>query len=167
MKSLCWSKQQYTKMEPQTKKNLWKYFYSIKQSVLYTARQYYSKKYHYCSESIYERGSRNGYCLLWNKTDNRRGFNKIYLAINIYLNELNKKRFPNNISLLCNSCSGHTWNRAFISTIAFFLKSAVFISSNKVIFLLPGQLILSKLNDLLQNGQLQLSGRCIEFSKFR
>lgn len=99
---------------------------------------FYSRKYSYYNESVYENGTRNGYCFLWGETDGKRGCNEIATVLFQYLARVDQRGTCSSISLYCDSCAGQNRNRAVLSALKFFLETAVFIKKIKITYLLPG-----------------------------
>lgn len=99
---------------------------------------YYSRKYAYYNESIYESGTRNGYCYVWGEGQGKRGCNEIVTVLFKYLNMLDQKGTHAVVNLYSDSCAGQNRNRAMISMLIYFLKTAKTITEIKVTYLLPG-----------------------------
>lgn len=99
---------------------------------------FYSRKYAYYNESIYESGTRNGYCFLWGESDGKRGCNEVSTIIFQYLKLVNERKTHSSISLYCDSCAGQNRNKAILATISYFLESSNFIRIIKITYLLPG-----------------------------
>lgn len=99
---------------------------------------FYSRKYAYYNESIYENGTRNGYCFLWGETDGKRGCNEICTIIFQYLKIIDERKTHTTISLYCDSCAGQNRNRSMLATIFYFLKESTFVTNIKITYLLPG-----------------------------
>lgn len=99
---------------------------------------YYSRKYAYYNESIYESGTREGYCYLWGECDGKRGCNEIVTVLFKYLIMVDQRGTNAEINLYSDSCAGQNRNRAMISMIIHFLKTAITITQIKVTYLLPG-----------------------------
>lgn len=99
---------------------------------------FYSRKYAYYNESIYESGTRSGFCFLWGECDGRRGCNEICSVLLKYLTLVDKRKQYSTVSLFCDSCAGQNRNRAVFTVIPFFLKTSIFIKKVNITFLLPG-----------------------------
>ncbi|XP_022835000.1 uncharacterized protein LOC111362540 [Spodoptera litura] len=99
---------------------------------------YYSRKYAYYNESIYESGTRNGYCYVWGESQGKRGCNEIVTVLFNYLNMLDQKGTHTIVNLYSDSCAGQNRNRAMISMLIYFLKTAKNITQIKITYLLPG-----------------------------
>ncbi|CAG9793858.1 unnamed protein product [Diatraea saccharalis] len=99
---------------------------------------YYSRKYAYYNESIYESGTREGYCYLWGERDGKRGCNEIVTVLFKYLIMVDQRGTHTEINLYSDSCAGQNRNRAMISMLIHFLKTAITITRIKVTYLLPG-----------------------------
>uniref|UniRef100_A0A6P7FS28 Uncharacterized protein LOC114333425 n=1 Tax=Diabrotica virgifera virgifera TaxID=50390 RepID=A0A6P7FS28_DIAVI len=98
---------------------------------------YYSRKYSFYNESIYETPSQNGYCFLWGESDGNRGCNEICTIIYTYLKML-EERAIRHVILYCDSCAGQNKNRAMLVMIHSFLQNSRNIETIKIVFLLPG-----------------------------
>lgn len=99
---------------------------------------YYSRKYAFYNESIYESGTRVGYCYLWGECQGKRGSNEIVTILFKYLTLIDSKGTHSVINLYADSCTGQNRNRAMISMIFHFLKTTTTITSIKITYLLPG-----------------------------
>lgn len=99
---------------------------------------YYSRKYAFYNESIYESGTRAGYCYVWGECQGKRGCNEIVTVLFKYLNMLDQRGTKTVINLYADSCAGQNRNRAMIAMIIKFLKTTTTISEIKVTYLLPG-----------------------------
>lgn len=99
---------------------------------------YYSRKYAFYNESIYESGTRNGYCYVWGECQGKRGCNEIATIVFKYLTMLDSQGTHRVIYLYADSCAGQNRNRAMLSMIFHFLKTAITITAIKVTYLLPG-----------------------------
>lgn len=99
---------------------------------------FYSRKYAYYNESIYESGTKAGYCYLWGESQGKRGCNEIVTVIYKYLTMLDNAGNHRVIHLYADSCAGQNRNRAMISMLYYFLKIAIMINNIKVTYLLPG-----------------------------
>lgn len=99
---------------------------------------YYSRKYAFYNESIYESGTRAGYCYVWGECQGKRGCNEIVTVIFQYLNCLDSKGTHTTINLYADSCAGQNRNRPMIAMIIHFLKTSKTIREIKVTYLLPG-----------------------------
>ncbi|XP_031339068.1 uncharacterized protein LOC116167714 [Photinus pyralis] len=99
---------------------------------------YYSRKYSFYNETVYESGTRNGICFTWGESDGSRGCNEISTVIFKYLEILDRKATKHAI-LYCDSCSGQNRNRVMLVMLQKFLQdTAKTIQTIKIVFLLPG-----------------------------
>lgn len=98
---------------------------------------YYSRKYSFYNESIYETPSQDGYCFLWGESDGNRGCNEICTIIYTYLKLLDDRDIRN-VILYCDSCAGQNKNRAMLVMINSFLQMSRNVETIKIVFLLPG-----------------------------
>lgn len=100
---------------------------------------YYSRKYSFYNETIYESGTQTAYNFLWGEIDGMRGANEICSILNKYLNTVDERNTIKSVSLYCDSCPGQNKNRQMISMIYLFLKcQARNINEVKLTFLVPG-----------------------------
>lgn len=99
---------------------------------------FYSRKYAYYNESVYENGTRNGYCFLWGETDGKRGCSEICTILSLYLKLVDERKTHTSITLYCDSCGGQNRNKAMLATLITFLENANFIKDIKITYLLPG-----------------------------
>lgn len=100
---------------------------------------YYSRKYSTYNCSVYESGTRNGFCYLWGETDGLRGSNEIVSCIFKYLSLLDEQNKFESIALYCDSCAGQNKNRAMMSMIDYGLMNIwTKIKEIKITYLLPG-----------------------------
>lgn len=99
---------------------------------------FYSRKYAYYNESVYESGTRNGYCFLWGESDGKRGCNEISTIVFQYLKLVDERQTHSSISLYCDSCAGQNRNRAMLATLSYFLENSIYINTIKITYLLPG-----------------------------
>lgn len=99
---------------------------------------YYSRKYAFYNETVYESGTRSAYCYLWGETDGNRGTNEICTIVHKYLLEVDGRGNVKSVALYCDSCTGQNKNKAMLSMLATFLKSANNIRHIKITYLLPG-----------------------------
>lgn len=99
---------------------------------------YYSRKYSYYNETVYESGTRNGFCYLWGETDGNRGCSEVCTIIFKYLESVDQ-RAVKHVILYCDSCSGQNRNRAMLVMLHTFLQEfAKHLETIKIVFLLPG-----------------------------
>lgn len=99
---------------------------------------FYSRKYAYYNFSVYENGTKNGYCFLWGEQDGKRGCNEICSALYKYLLIIDQRGTADELSLYCDSCAGQNCNKAVIAVLAYFLNSSTFVHRIKITYLLPG-----------------------------
>lgn len=100
---------------------------------------YYSRKYSFYNETIYESGTHNAYAFVWGEVDGMRGANEICTILNQYLKIVDERKTVTSISLYCDSCPGQNKNRQIITMIFLFIqKQAKHINEIKLTFLLPG-----------------------------
>lgn len=99
---------------------------------------FYSRKYAYYNLSVYESGTRNGFCFLWGERDGKRGCNEICTALLKYLLILDSRKTTMELSLYCDSCAGQNKNKAVLSMLAYFLNSSKCLNQITITYLLPG-----------------------------
>lgn len=99
---------------------------------------FYSRKYAFYNESVYESGTRSGYCFLWGETDGKRGCNEICSIMYQYLKIVDERKSHKKINLYCDSCAGQNRNKAFLCMIMYFLQKSAYIEEVKITYLLPG-----------------------------
>lgn len=100
---------------------------------------YYSRKLAYFNETIYESGSRNGYCYLWHESEAKRGCNEVCTVVFKYLKMIDEKGEHSSLALYCDSCCGQNKNRAMLSMLSYFISNvAIFIENITINFLVPG-----------------------------
>lgn len=99
---------------------------------------YYSRKYAFYNETVYENGTRNAYCYLWGETDGNRGTNEICTVLYKYLQEVDDRKNVRTVALYCDSCTGQNKNKAMLIMLHTFLKKSINICHIKLTFLLPG-----------------------------
>lgn len=99
---------------------------------------YYSRKYAFYNETVYESGTKNAICYLWGEKDGNRGSNEICTIIYKYLECLDEQNKIKSVSLYCDSCPGQNKNKPMLGMLHTFLKNSKNIQRIKITFLLPG-----------------------------
>lgn len=100
---------------------------------------YYSRKYSFYNETVYESGTCDGICYVWGERDGNRGCNEVCTIIFKYLQRVDEKKTCQHLILYCDSCAGQNKNRAMLSMIQLFLQNfAKNLQTIKIVFLLPG-----------------------------
>lgn len=89
--------------------------------------------------TLYESGTRNGYCYLWGESDGKRGANEICSNVFGYLSEL-EIRMPEVkvVSLFCDSCPGQNKNRQMLVMLHHFVQRSKSVQEISITYLLPG-----------------------------
>lgn len=99
---------------------------------------YYSRKYSFYNETVYESGLQNGFCFLWGESDGNRGCNEICSIINKYLKDVDERGFKE-VILYCDSCTGQNKNRAMLNMLHIFVQeTSKNVNKIRIVFLLPG-----------------------------
>lgn len=100
---------------------------------------YYTRKLAYYNETIYESGTRNGYCYLWHESEAKRGCNEVCTVVFKYLKMIDEKGEYSSIALYCDSCCGQNKNRAMLTMLSYFVSNvAMYIDNISINFLVPG-----------------------------
>lgn len=92
---------------------------------------YYSREISVYNFTVYESGTKDGFCYIWDKTNGKKGSNEICKGLNKYLKNLDdKKPKIKSIALYADNCSGQNKNKQIIAMIHKFLKKAKNIRYN-------------------------------------
>ncbi|KAF2901568.1 hypothetical protein ILUMI_04625 [Ignelater luminosus] len=94
---------------------------------------YYSRKYVYFNKTVYESGTREGFCYVWEQSDGNRGCNEIYTIIHKYLQDVDSRGGITDIPLYCDRCARQNRNRAVLSMLYKYLESACNINKTKIV----------------------------------
>lgn len=98
----------------------------------------FSRKYAVYNFTIYETGSKKGYCYLWGEKDGKRGSNEICSNLLHYLTDVDISGKYKKISLFCDNCTGQNKNKFLLTMLRYFLDSANNISEITITYLIVG-----------------------------
>lgn len=99
---------------------------------------FYSRKYAFYNETVYESGTREGYCFLWGENDGNRGANEVCTVIHKYCQLVEDGGLTTHLSLFCDSCPGQNKNWQMIAMLYYVLSHAKNLKNIDLTFLIPG-----------------------------
>jgi hypothetical protein len=99
----------------------------------------FSRKYAVYNFTVYETGTRNGYCYVWEERNAQRGGNEICTCLFMYLQNVDQqKNQVCHLSLYCDNCMGQNKNRQMLAMIQHFLSLSKKIRTVSITYLVPG-----------------------------
>ena len=100
---------------------------------------YYSRKIAVYNFTIYESGTRNGFCNVWTETDAHRGANEISTCLfNYVTNNIDKRGNIRTLLLYCDSCFGQNKNKTVLAMLHYALSKCNNLEVIQINYLIPG-----------------------------
>ncbi|KAL4706976.1 hypothetical protein ACJJTC_019514 [Scirpophaga incertulas] len=98
---------------------------------------YYSRKIAVYNFTVYESGTRFGFCYIWSETDAHRGANEISSCLLNYIQNVDSRNLKK-LLLYSDSCFGQNKNKTVLSMLRYALKRCINLEVIQINFLLPG-----------------------------
>ncbi|CAH2084123.1 unnamed protein product [Euphydryas editha] len=99
---------------------------------------YYSRKISVYNFTIYESGTQEGFCHIWNETDAYRGANEIATILLSYIKQVDSRGYVNTLLLYADSCYGQNKNKTMLSMLRYALAKTRNIKVIQINYLVPG-----------------------------